>query len=106
MVPVTNLGNEIMTDNCLIDAPWHIPDADWQRIQPLLPAQRPKPKGGRPRMPDRQALEAILFVAHSGCHWKQLPRELGASSTVHDRFQEWRAAGVFEQLGQAGLLDR
>ena len=26
------------------------------------------------------------------------------ASTVHDRFQEWREAGVFERLWQAGLL--
>ena len=94
-----------MTEQPLADTPWHIPDANWQRIQPLLPAQRPKPKGGRPRMPDRQALEAILFVAHSGCQWKQLPRELGAASTVHDRFLQWLAEGVFAQLWRAGWLD-
>lgn len=32
-----------------------------------------------------------------------MPRELGASSTVHDRFQEWEQAGVFKTLWQAGL---
>jgi putative transposase len=85
---------------------WQISDARWQYIYPHLPRRRPKPCGGRPRLPDRQVLEAILFVAHSGCPWKQLPRELGAGSTVHDRFREWAAAGVFSRLHQAGLLDR
>jgi transposase len=55
-------------------------------------------------MDDRQALDAIFYVLRTGCQWKALPRSLGAGSTVHDRFQEWQAAGVFEQFWKAGLL--
>ena len=40
----------------------------------------------------------------TGCGWKALPRTLGAPSTIHDRFREWRAVGVFERLWRAGLL--
>jgi putative transposase len=40
-----------------------------------------------------------------GIQWNALPRELGASSTVHDRFQEWEAAGFFQALWQAGLSE-
>jgi transposase len=105
VVAAATKGKDLMSEQLLSDGPWHIPDADWQCIEPLLPAPRPKPKGGRPRMPDRQALEAILFVGHSGCQWKQLPRGLGAASTVHDRYQQWLADGVFTRLGRAGLLD-
>ena len=39
----------------------------------------------------------------TGTLWKALPKELPASSTVHDRFQEWEALGVFTALWQAGL---
>ncbi len=35
-------------------------------IQPLLPPPKPKPKGGRPRIPNRNALEGILFVLITG----------------------------------------
>jgi transposase len=55
-------------------------------------------------MDDRQALDAIFYVLRTGCQWKALPRSLGAGSTVHDRFQEWQQAGVFEKLWKAGLL--
>jgi putative transposase len=34
-----------------------------------------------------------------------LPRALGASSTVHDRFQEWEQQGLFKALWQAYLRD-
>jgi transposase len=29
-----------------------VPDQLWNAIQPLLPPEPPKPKGGRPRVPD------------------------------------------------------
>jgi len=35
--------------------------------------------------------------------WKALPREYGAASSVHKYFQEWVAAGFFEQIWMAGL---
>ena len=66
-----------------VDDGWRIPDELWEHIEPLLPPKRPYPKGGRPRMPDRQAMDAIFFVLRTGCPWKALPRSLGASSTVH-----------------------
>ncbi len=88
-----------------IDDGWRIPDEMWSRIQPLLPAQRPHPKGGRPWTGERQALDGIFYVLRTGCQWKALPREFGAASTVHDRFQLWRKAGVFQGLWQAGLLE-
>ena len=46
-------------------------------------------------MPDRDAFFTIFYVLRTGMPWKALPRCLGAGSTVHDRFQKWRKAGVF-----------
>jgi transposase len=81
-----------------------ITDETWNRIAPLLPAVRRKNNKGRPRMSDRQAMTAILFRLRTGCSWKALPRGLGAASTVHDRFREWRGAGVFDQMRRSDLL--
>lgn len=83
---------------------YQIPDPMWEKIEPLLPPAKAKKKSGRPRMPDRQALNAIFYVARTGCQWKALPRSLGAPSTVHDRFQEWTAAGLFAAMWRAGVL--
>jgi transposase len=83
---------------------WTISDALWAEIAPLLPPEKPKPKGGRPRMPDRPAMEAIFYILRTGCQWKALPRAMGAASTVHDRFQEWVRAGVFARMWKAGLM--
>ena len=84
---------------------YQIPDALWERIQALLPAPKPKKKAGAPRKGARRMMTAIFYVLRTGCQWKAIPRSLGAPSTVHDRFQEWREAGVFRQLWVAGLLE-
>ncbi len=83
--------------------PWEVRDEVWEKVEPLIPAAPSHAKGGRPRMDDRGAFEAIVYVLRTGLQWNALPRELGASSTVHDRFQEWRAKGLFKRLWQAGL---
>jgi putative transposase len=56
-------------------------------------------------MDDRKAFAAIVYVLRTGIQWNALPRELGASSTVHDRFQEWEHAGFFEELWRAELAE-
>ena len=43
-----------------------VPDELWMFINPLLPPEPPKPKGGRPRTSNRAALTGILFVLRSG----------------------------------------
>ena len=87
-----------------VDPDWRIPDALWERIAPLLPVPPPRPKGGRPRKPDRPLMDAIFYLLRTGGQWKSLPPTFDPPSTVHDRFQEWVAAGVFARLWQAGLL--
>jgi putative transposase len=85
-----------------VESAYEIPDVIWDRIVSLLPSHKRK-KAGRPRMNDRKAMSAIFYVLRTGCQWNALPRTLGASSTVHDRFQEWRIAGVFKRMWIDGL---
>ena len=47
-----------------VDDAWRIPDSLWQRIEPLLPQERPHPKGGRRYTPARQCMDGILRPAH------------------------------------------
>jgi putative transposase len=56
-------------------------------------------------MDDRKAMYGIFYVLRTGCQWKALPHSLGRKSTVHDRFQEWRKAGVFEGMWRESLLE-
>ncbi len=85
-----------------------LPDALWQRIEPLLPS--PKPRRfrfpGRKPLTHRQALTGILFVLKTGIRWNDLPREMncGSGSRCRRRLVEWQAAGVWVQL-HAVLLE-
>lgn len=85
--------------------PWELSDTLWERAQPLLPAPIPRLKGGRPPREDRQMLGAILYVLRTGIQWNALPREIGASTTVYDRFRAWERAGFFARLWAAGLAE-
>ena len=75
-----------------------VPDDLWKRIEPLLPAERPKPKGGRPRVPDRVAMAGIIYRVRTGCQWKALPSDFGSGSTCHLRMTQWVRAGVFVKI--------
>ena len=87
-----------------MDESYRIPDTVWEQIEPLLPPELPRLRGGRPRMDNRKAMEAIFYVFRNGCKWNALPRCLGASSTVYRRFQEWRKSGLFQRMWRIGLL--
>ncbi|ADO75225.1 Transposase [Stigmatella aurantiaca DW4/3-1] len=92
-----------------------VPDALWERVVPLLPAPKKKKKPGRPRVDERAALEAIVFVLRTGIPWEMLPtKQFGLSGmTAWRRLEQWTRAGVFEQLqrlllnelGQRGQVD-
>lgn len=65
---------------------WQVRDELWQAIEPLLPRHEPGPRGGRPRVDDRVAFGAIMFVLVTGIAWRHLPAELGCSpATAHRR---------------------
>lgn len=64
----------------------------------LLPPDPPRPKGGRPRMDRRKALQGIFWVLDNGAKWKDLPKGFGAKSSVHRAFKRWVKDGAFEAL--------
>jgi transposase len=84
-----------------------VSDELWALVAPLLPPEPPKPKGGRPRVPDRAALTGIIFVLKTGIPWEMLPPEMGCGSgvTCWRRLRDWQETGVWERLHRA-LLDR
>ena len=53
-----------------------VTDELWEVIESLLPEEPPKPKGGRPRVPDRAALTGIIFVLKTGIPWEMLPQQM------------------------------
>jgi len=71
---------------------FHLSEALWEHIEPLLPAPAPKPHPlgcHRQRVPNRQILHGIFFVLRTGCQWKVLiGTGVCSASTAHRRFQE------------------
>ena len=88
------------------DDGWRIPDRTWERMEPLLPPPPPHPLGcHNPRVPDRDAMDAILLVLRTGMQWNALNATgICSSSSAHRRFQEWTESGVFEEFWRRGLV--
>ena len=71
-------------------------DAEWLLMQPLLP---PASALGRPRATDMRAvMNAILYIASTGCQWRQLPKDFPPYSTVQGYFYAWSRGGIFASL--------
>ncbi|MGP0101973.1 MAG: IS5 family transposase [Solirubrobacteraceae bacterium] len=89
------------------DDGWRMPDWLWERIEPLLPDRPSHPLGcHNPRVPDRDAMDAILLVLRTGMQWNALNATgVCSSSSAHRRFQEWEQAGVFAEIWRQGLLE-
>jgi transposase len=79
----------------------------WEVAAPLLPRRRAQPKGGRPWVDDRAALNGVLYVLRTGIAWRHLPTELGWGSgvTCWRRLREWQRRGVWRRLHQF-MLER
>ena len=60
----------------------------------------PPPKtGGRRRSTDmRDVVNALLYIAASGCSWRLLPKCFGPVSTVRRYFNAWRDTGLFDAI--------
>ncbi|AXR64852.1 IS5 family transposase [Leptospira mayottensis] len=81
-----------------------IPEEIWKRLHPLLPKRKTNSKkGGRPRLDDRVAMAAIFYRVRTGIQWRYIPPMFGSKSTLHRRFQEWVASGVFDKIEKEAL---
>lgn len=78
--------------------PSDVTDTQWQSIRQLLPI--PSQRGRRP-LPRRAVLNAILYVARTGCQWRMLPAEFPNGSTAYGVFWRWRNGGVWEKIHDA-----
>ncbi len=65
-------------------------------LAPRLPAA--KSRGVRRSVDVREIINALLYLAHSGCQWRMLPHDLPAWQTVYQYFSHWRDDGTWERL--------
>lgn len=72
-------------------------DAEWARIEPLLPRGR---KGAH-RVDDRRVISGIVHMLKSGARWRDCPPEYGPYTTIYNRFNRWSRQGIWLDMFEA-----
>lgn len=77
-------------------------DEEWALIAPFMPPRR---RIGRPREVDlREVVNAILYLASTGCQWRLLPKDFPPVSTVQRYFYDWRNGGLWREISNALVM--
>ena len=71
-------------------------EAEWERVRPLLPPQRPPV--GRPRHDHRTVLGGILWVLRTASPWREMPVRFGRWETAYARYRLWREQGLWPRI--------
>ncbi len=75
---------------------------EWALVRPLLPAAK---RGGRPRKTNpRRVVNAIMYMATTGCQWRMIPRDFPAISTVQNCFYDWRDNGLLHRINHLSMM--
>lgn len=72
-------------------------DADWKRLEPLLPRGR----RGAHRVNDRRVISGIVHMLRSGARWRDCPPEYGPYTTIYNRFNRWSRQGIWFEMFEA-----
>ena len=78
-------------------------DRVWAKMEAHLPGKATDP--GRTGQDNRLFMEAILWLARTGAHWRALPEHFGKWNSVYVRFNRWCRDGVFDRLFNAMMDD-
>ena len=77
--------------------PFWLSDAQWARLQPLLPTD----VRGVPRVDDRRVISGIIHVLRSGCRWVDAPPPYGPRKTLYNRFVRWTGRSIWRRVFEA-----
>lgn len=76
-----------------------VSDAEWEIIEPLLPAAKSERGRGRKRTVDLRGLyNAIRYVTRTGCAWDLLPNDFPPTKTVYGYWRKWEKQGVWQKI--------
>ena len=74
-------------------------DEQWEVIEPLLPLKQAG--RGRPIEIDmREAINAMLYVARTGCQWCNLPHDFPNRNSVYYHFRKWSLNGTWQHINR------
>ena len=74
-------------------------DDQWSRIADFLPGKATD--RGRTAADNRLFVESVLYIARTGCPWRDMPKEFGNWHTAYVRFASWETKGVWDQIAAA-----
>ena len=85
--------------------PTDLTDEEWEKVEPFLPCAA---HTGRKRLVDlREVLNAIRYVARTGCGWRMLPKDFPPWQTVYWWFRRFVRLLLFRTIHDVTLmLDR
>ena len=79
--------------------PADLSDDEWELIADLVPTYSGGGRMGRPaKWSKRQVVDAILYVAATGCQWRALPPQYPHWNTVHRYHLTWSRDGTWEKI--------
>jgi len=74
-------------------------DEEWELIADLIPTYSGSGRMGRPtKWAKRDIVNAIFYVAATGCQWRALPASYPYWNTVHRYHVKWSENGTWEQI--------
>jgi transposase len=82
-----------------------VTDAQWAKIEPLLPQLPRGGQGGRPWIGNRAVINGILWVLKTGARWCDLPAEYPSPSTCWRRLKRWDEDGTWLGLWRAFIAE-
>src|SRR5271156_5268633 len=79
-------------------------DQEWRVIAPHLP---PPAHCGRTRETSLRnvVVDAIFYIAQTGCQWRLLPKDFPPYSTVQRYFYAWRDSGLWQTINHVLLME-
>jgi transposase len=72
----------------------------WKKLEPLVRQAKHSAAGAPAVQPDRDFIEAVLWIARTGSPWRDLPPQAGHWNHVYVRFRTWEKRGVWKRLWQ------
>ncbi len=77
-------------------------DEEWALIAPYLP---PPGRIGRPRKTDlREVVNALFYMATTGCQWRLLPKDFPPYTTVQGYFYAWRDSNLWQSINHSLVM--
>lgn len=76
-------------------------DEQWGVVEPLLPSPKRGISGRPPTYARREIVNALLYIARTGCSWRQLPKCFPPYTVVWSHFWRWRDNGALQVLHDA-----